>query len=149
MSPRTDPPHGRRAARGTGTPDALSSLAAGRAEAATVRPYTMTGGRVASRRDLPIEALVATRAGSARGSGMTREKRALLQFAAQGYVSVAELSARLRLPLGVVRVLIEDLAADGHVDVHVEAGRSARDGVPDHTVPLHVLESVLDGIDSL
>ena len=33
-------------------------------------------------------------------------------------MSVAEISARLRLHLGVTRVLVGDLRAAGHLDVH-------------------------------
>ncbi len=34
-------------------------------------------------------------------------------------ISVAEISARLRLHFGVTRILVGDLRAAGHLDVHV------------------------------
>ena len=58
--------------------------------------------------------------------------------------SVAELSAHLSLPLGVVRVLIGDLAEEGLVVVHTGSPSAA----PAAT-NLKVLESVLNGISSL
>ncbi len=64
-----------------------------------VRPYTLTGGRTRSvTGDLPLEALVEALAASP--SGRTPEERDLLALAAGGFVSVAELSARTRLPVG-------------------------------------------------
>ncbi|KAA9372868.1 MULTISPECIES: DUF742 domain-containing protein, partial [Microbispora] len=56
--------------------------------------------------------------------------------------SVAEVSALLRIPLGVVRVVIADMAAEGLVHVHqpqLEAGK------PD----LNLLERVLSGLRRL
>jgi hypothetical protein len=56
--------------------------------------------------------------------------------------SVAEVSAMLRIPLGVVRVVIADMAAEGLVQVHqpqLDAGK------PD----LNLLERVLSGLRRL
>jgi len=58
---------------------------------------------------------------------------------------VAEISAHLALPLGVVRVLVGDLADSGLVVVH--AGASPSERTP--AANLKVLESVLDGISAL
>ena len=116
-------------------------------EGRTVRPYTVTGGRTRSRStDLPLEALV--RALSVEDARSTPERRRILELTDEQILSVAELSAHLRLPLGVVRVLVGDLAEENLVIVH--GGRS--DG-PDQSAPpasnLKVLESVLNGISSL
>ena len=81
-------------------------------EARTVRPYAVTGGRVRSARsDLPLEALVEAMPGAVASQGLPPEKRAILQHAASNYISVAELSALLHLPLGVIRILVSDLAS--------------------------------------
>nr|BFE87350.1 hypothetical protein GCM10020093_099510 [Planobispora longispora] len=56
--------------------------------------------------------------------------------------SVAEVSALLRMPLGVTRVLIADMAAEGLVQIHhpsLDAGK------PD----LSLLERVLSGLRRL
>ena len=88
-------------------------------EARTVRPYAVTGGRVRSARsDLPLEALVEVMPGAVTSQGLPPEKRAILQHAAHNDISVAELSALLHLPLGVVRVLVSDLADAKYIRVH-------------------------------
>ena len=117
-------------------------------EARTVRPYAVTGGRVrAANSDLPLEALVEMVPGSA-PHGLPPEKRAILQHAAHTFVSVAELSALLRLPLGVVRVLVTDLADSQHLRVHTSTPVSVHTG-QSPALSLSVLESVLNGISAL
>ena len=115
-------------------------------EAAFVRPYTVTGGRTRSSSPvLPLEALVESLAGAGRAAPTTQEKRRIVQLTAREYLSVAELSAHLRLPVGVVRVLVGDLSDEGAVRVH---GLSSQSSYPPAT-SLSVLESVLNGISSL
>jgi hypothetical protein len=113
-------------------------------ESRTVRPYTLTRGRTRPGQvDLPLEALV--RGVGPAGPGDTAERRRILELTGTEILSVVELSAHLSLPLGVVRVLVGDLVADGLVVVH--------SGTPDSQTPaarqLEVLESVLNGISSL
>ena len=118
-------------------------------EARTVRPYAVTGGRVrAANSDLPLEALVEVLPGAANAQGMPPEKRAIVQHAAHTFVSVAELSALLRLPLGVVRILVTDLAESGHIRVHTSTPVSVHTG-QSPALSLSVLESVLNGISAL
>jgi len=122
-------------------------------ETRTVRPYALTGGRVRSERsDYPLEALVellpdgvAVVAGQ---GGLTPEKRAILQHASHGYISIAELSALLHLPLGVVRIVVSDLADAGYLRVHASDPVEVRTG-QSPALSLSVLESVLNGISAL
>jgi len=83
-----------------------------------VRPYFRTGGRTKPTYDLAIEALVST---SERGRVLDRvkvpEHRSICGLCLDTR-SVAEVAAYLRLPLGVVRVLIGDVAGLGLVLVH-------------------------------
>src|SRR5690606_4364448 len=80
-------------------------------ETRTVRPYAVTGGRVrCANTDLPLQALVQVLPGSTTAQGPTRGRRAILERAAANHTSVAELSALLHLPLGVVRVLGSDMS---------------------------------------
>jgi hypothetical protein len=121
-------------------------------EAATVRPYAVTGGRVRSATsDLPLEALVEVMPGAVNSYGLTPERRAILQHAAHTYVSIAELSALLRLPIGVVRVLVADMQEEGHITVHTSAPVNVHTGHGStHSgLSLSVLESVLNGISAL
>ena len=120
-------------------------------ETYAVRPYAVTGGRVsAPSKDLPMEALVETRSTTQSLKGLTPEKKKILQLATGEYQSIVELSAHTRLPLGVVRVLVTDLAEESHLTIHT--GGTADDtsthdesGSPS----LSLLESVLDGIAAL
>ena len=83
-----------------------------------VRPYYMTGGRARpTQDDLEIEALVSTTAMGERSPKLTVEQRAIIALC-RDLLSVAEVSARLDLPLGVTRVLIGDMASEGLVIVH-------------------------------
>lgn len=121
-------------------------------ETSTVRPYAVTGGRVLSAlSDLPLEALVEVLPGAVASRGLTPEKRAILSHAAHTYVSIAELSALLRLPLGVVRILVADLQEEGHLTVHTSAPVNVHTGHGSSSsgLSLSVLESVLNGISAL
>ena len=121
----------------------------GEYEARTVRPYAVTGGRVrAANSDLPLEALVEALPGAVTSQGLPPEKRAILQHAAHTFVSVAELSALLRMPLGVVRILVTDLAESQHIRVHTSTPVSVHTG-QSPALSLSVLESVLNGISAL
>jgi len=104
-----------------------------------VRPYTVTGGRTQPRYHLQVEALVTATVYEPRDlSVLTPECQAILQFC-RDWRSVAEVSAVLRLPLGVARVLIADMSADGLVRIHQ---REDAEGRPD----LQLLERVLSGL---
>ena len=118
-------------------------------EARTVRPYAVTGGRVRSARsDLPLEALVEMLPGAVQSQGQPPEKRAILHHAAHNYISIAELSALLHLPIGVVRILVADLADAKYVRVHTSAPVEVNTG-QSPALSLSVLESVLNGISAL
>lgn len=110
-----------------------------------MRPYALTGGRTRPSGDvLPIEALVsALRQPTPQ---QTAEKRRILELSDGQYLSIAELSAHVRLPVGVVRVIVGDLVDEGLARVH-GAGRTTDSNDPATT--LSVLESVLNGISAL
>jgi hypothetical protein len=116
-------------------------------EGRTVRPYTVTGGRTrTARHDLALETLVHAMPASVRGPAGAEpsERRGIRELVDQRMLSVAELSAHLHLPLGVIRVLVGDLIDDGLVSVNggAQASRYA-------ATDIEVLEGVLHGIDSL
>jgi uncharacterized protein DUF742 len=108
-----------------------------------VRPYVLTRGRTQSRRHLAIEALVSTRAGAhwngARLTGEFRSVRTLCHHPR----SVAEVAATLSVPLGVVRVLLDDMAEQGLVTIH--DSRVNADGRP----AVALMERVLHGLRRL
>ena len=87
-------------------------------EANLVRPYTLTAGRTDTDVDLPLEAPVQTlHAGLAQGWPPNDMRDKIIQLCVES-PSVAEVSARLDLPVGVARVLIGDLVTSGYLRVH-------------------------------
>ena len=109
---------------------------------ALVRPYAVTGGRTKPRYQLQIEAMVAASHYEARDlSVLSPECQAILGFC-RDWRSVAEISAVLRMPLGVARVLIGDMAMEGLVRVHQIDHAQGR---PD----INLLERVLSGLRKL
>ena len=110
-----------------------------------VRPYAMTGGRVRSSTDLPLETIVrVTERGAAATDDPTAERRRICDLCTDA-VSIAEISAHLDLPLGVVRVLVGDMVTEGLLDTHRPAPADDGDDRPD----LRLLERVLDGLQAL
>jgi hypothetical protein len=102
----------------------------------------MTGGRTRpAHTDLEIEALVSTTSLGERTPKLTVEQRAIAALC-RDILSIAEISARLDLPLGVTRVLVGDMADEGMVMVHRPAQVGER---PD----LALLERVLYGLRSI
>nr|WP_246497099.1 DUF742 domain-containing protein [Sphaerisporangium rubeum] len=102
----------------------------------------MTGGRTAPRTALALEALVSSLLSTHQDiSTLTPEKQAISQLCRQ-VRSVAEIAALLRVPLGVARVVIADMAAEGLVQVHQP---QLDTGKPD----LNLLERVLSGLRRL
>ena len=107
-----------------------------------VRPYAMTGGRTRpTHDDLEIEALVSTTSIGERTPKLTVEQRAIAALC-HDLLSIAEVSAQLHLPLGVIRVLVGDMADEHLVIVYRPADAGDR---PD----LALLERVLDGLHTI
>lgn len=116
-------------------------------ETYAVRPYAVTGGRTrtTTNEPLPVEALVQSLGGHDQ-VGLTPERRRILELTRDQYLSVAELSAHIHLPVGIMRVLVSDLADAGNVRIH-GAGAITTTSAP--ATSLSVLESVLNGISAL
>ncbi|HKA82566.1 MAG TPA: DUF742 domain-containing protein [Acidimicrobiales bacterium] len=95
------------------------------AEAGIVRPYLFTHrGTRPTLGSLAVEAmLTATSLGRATAATLPTEQRRIIDECRVAR-SVAELAATLHAPLGVVRVLVADLVANGLVDVHAPAGQA-------------------------
>lgn len=110
--------------------------------APAVRPFLLTSGRVAGADSLvppiPVEAqVVATREGMAALDTFAFEHRDIVAVC-QEPQSVAEIAAKLRLHLNVIRVLADDLRADGQLALYLPHGSTARDA--------SVLRRVIDGL---
>ncbi|WP_410615055.1 DUF742 domain-containing protein [Amycolatopsis sp. lyj-109] len=106
-----------------------------------IRAYALTGGRTGTRHQLLVETLISVpQYDPALSDTLMPESRSLYERA-RARCSVAELSVGLDLPLGVVRVLLGDLASQGAVFVHPTAHAYHHD--------TNVLERILDGLKRL
>jgi hypothetical protein len=104
-----------------------------------VRPYAITGGRLRfDQNEIEVESLVTTTSMGADARRLSFERRSIALLC-RDVLSVAEIAAKLRLPLGVVRLLVGDMADQGLVDLHRPAQFDDR---PD----LSLLERVLYGL---
>jgi hypothetical protein len=82
-----------------------------------VRPYTITAGRTRATVDLPLEATLRRRPGATAPDHLN--SAALRVLTTCDTRSVAEVSALVSMPIGVVRVLLSDLVEQDLV--HVQA----------------------------
>ncbi|MFI9582617.1 DUF742 domain-containing protein [Streptomyces sp. NPDC052236] len=111
----------------------------GRAPA--IRPFLLTAGRVSgggTGPPIPIETQVVSTSDGLLGLGSLTFENHDIVAACRRPQSVAELAARLRLHLNVVRVLAEDLCAAGHLAIYLPNARTAQD--------ISVLRRVIDGL---
>jgi hypothetical protein len=108
-----------------------------------LRAYAVTGGRTRPRHtDLEMESLVATTAlGLSDAARLSMERRAIAHLC-RHVLSIAEVSAHLDLPLGVTRVLVGDMAAEGLVSIH-------RPSNPEAQPDLSLLQRVLAGLRAM
>ncbi|MGC4744311.1 DUF742 domain-containing protein [Micromonospora sp. DT201] len=110
------------------------------------RPFVLTSGRVAGiDPTIRLETQVTARHpgqnwDSPELSRLTFEMRNIVLLCAEP-LSVAEVSAQLRLQLGVTKVLVGDLRAAGYLDVHVRHGAEPTN--PD------VIQRVIDGLSAI
>src|SRR5262249_22414454 len=117
---------------------------------ALVRPYAVTRGRTRPRLDIALEALVETTvrgrtAGSRETSAHGREQQYIAALCDGRLQSLAEIAARMQLPLGVARVLIADMAAEGLVAVYEPTSFDETDDA----LGTELLERVLSGLRRL
>jgi hypothetical protein len=108
--------------------------------------YAFTRGRTrAVGQELPLEAVVtATGRSFTSGASLQMESRVIVEMCTRPK-SLAEIGAALKVPVGVARVLVGDLANSGYLDVHLpRAGDGDGDGGPGHVI----LGRLLDGLRS-
>jgi hypothetical protein len=116
---------------------------------ALVRPYAVTRGRTRPKLEIALEALVETTVrgrGTGTGRGGGSEHQYIAAMCDNGRVqSLAEIAARMQLPLGVARVIVADMATDGLVAVYEPTS------LEDETdaVGTELLERVLSGLRRL
>lgn len=109
-----------------------------------VRPYAMTRGRTRPRGaglDL-ISIVFAADPSSVDRYGLDPEHLEVLALCRRP-IPVADIASEIDLPLGVVRVLLDDLRDKGLIDVRAPASTAAQP--PDE----RILRQVLDGLRAL
>jgi hypothetical protein len=96
-------------------------------DGAALRPFLLTAGRVAGHDSIAIETqVVTTESGRTAADGLGFERRDIVSLCGNPQ-SVAEIAAQLSLHLGVVRVLVGDLSADGHLSVYLPNADASTD----------------------
>jgi hypothetical protein len=93
------------------------------------RPFVITAGRVrAHDPDIDLHTQVTSRFPEPPGAGLalSHEQRAIVDLCVEA-MSVAEISARLHLHLGVTKILVGDLRSAGYLDVHTQDVGSPHD----------------------
>lgn len=107
-----------------------------------VRPYVITDGRGLPEDDrFELITLVTAAADRLPSGPLDPEKRSLLELCSGGFLSVAEIAGHLHLPLGIIKVLLSDLLADGFLVTR-------RPVPPAQLVDISVLQEVLDGLQA-
>ena len=116
---------------------------AGDGEPTGPRPFVLTAGRVDGDPAIGLETQVTARPESGSWAVIAQlapELATIVALCAEP-ISVAEISARARMHFGVTRVLVGDLRAAGHLDVHVGDADDALD--PD------LILRVIDGLRAI
>jgi hypothetical protein len=107
------------------------------------RPYTVTGGRTRPRgeRYFDLIDIVALSGKPATRQSFSPERTLILDLC-RNPITVADLASAIGLPLGVVRVLLDDLVQEGVVQVTTAASRG-------RVTDTHLLKQVLDALHAL
>ncbi|WP_245561481.1 DUF742 domain-containing protein [Actinomycetospora chiangmaiensis] len=117
----------------------LKNRAEGYESRVSVRPYVRTRGRTRARPDLRVETLISLP--RPRPPLEDPEHVVIGDLCDAAPRSVAEVAALMRVPLGVARVLIGDMADDGSVRIHPTAAAGPQHG-PDREMMARVLRGL-------
>ena len=111
---------------------------------ALVRPYTVTHGRTEPRAQIALEAvLMTTSVGRYEGRSAGRDKSVITSLCDGRPQSLAEIAAYVRFPLGVTRVLVADMVADGLLSLYEPTDMNNVEA------RMALLERVLSGLRNL
>lgn len=121
---------------------------------ARVRPYALTGGRTRFGQVLLVETLISALYQPPGAVPQTFPELERICELCQGQMrSIAEVSALLRLPLGVVRVWVSDLVDAGRIRVHGATVPVRSSGGSSIAAPARpnrlILERILGGLRDL
>ncbi|HYN94460.1 MAG TPA: DUF742 domain-containing protein [Pilimelia sp.] len=111
---------------------------------ALVRPYAVTRGRTEPTQNIPVEGVVVTsQAGKQEARFAGHDKNRIANMCDGRPLSLAEIAAYTRLPLGVTRVLVADMVTDGLLILRNAAPATG------YQERMHLLERVLSGLRKL
>ncbi|MCW2898643.1 MAG: hypothetical protein JWO67_908 [Streptosporangiaceae bacterium] len=105
---------------------------------ALVRPHVVTGGRAHPSRNI-FDLVTLLTAARHDLTGLSPEKRRVMELCHGGSLAVAEVAARLEQPVGVTKVLLSDLVDSGHLMTRAATPSNGLTG-------RQVLREVLDGL---
>jgi hypothetical protein len=88
---------------------------------------------------MPVETLVTVTPTGGRASDLHLEYRSAVELAARP-ISIVEIAAALRVPVGVARVLVNDLVDSGYLAVHLPPSAAGESPAPE------ILERLLEGL---
>jgi uncharacterized protein DUF742 len=111
--------------------------------AAMVRPYAWTRGRTRANHDLKLETLISTTDDGQDETRLLQLEHRSVTTLCRYPLSVAEIAAKLSVPLGVARVVLSDMAELGLISIH---RTFADDDIAAHLV---LMERVLSGLRRL
>jgi hypothetical protein len=112
-------------------------------DAAMVRPYAWTRGRTKANYDLKLETLVSSTDLADDETLLPQLEHRTVSALCRYPLSVAEVAAKLSIPLGVARVILSDMAELGLISIH---RTFADDDIAAHLV---LMERVLSGLRRL
>ncbi len=112
-------------------------------EAAIVRPYAWTRGRTRANYELRLETLISTTELAHEAGRLVQLEHRSVSALCRYPLSVAEVAAKLSIPLGVARVVLSDMAELGLISIH---RTFADDDIAAHLV---LMERVLSGLRRL
>jgi hypothetical protein len=106
-----------------------------------VRPYVITNGRGLPGNDRFNLITLVTAADRPRPAHFDPEKHRLLDLCGGGMLSVAEIAGHIKLPIGIVKVLLSDLSTEGYLVVRPPVPRA-------QLADVSLLQEVLDGLQA-
>ena len=128
--------------------DVNTANGAATAQGRLIRPYTMTGGRTgADQPYIALEALICATPTGVLNKHQFRWEAARIIDLSSKETAIVEIAARLDIPIGVVRVVVADLANRGAVQIS-EPPSDVPASLEGYTYTT-LLQKVLDGIKSL
>ena len=106
-----------------------------------VRPYVITNGRGLPADDQFNLITLVTASDQPRPVHLDPEKHSVLDLGSGGMLSVAEIAGHMKLPIGIIKVLLSDLSSEGYLVVRPPVPRA-------QLADVSLLQEVLNGLQA-